>query len=319
MIKKKNSIAVCLILILFSAGLPCMAQSARISAADNYRNGIESQSSEDWYTASEYFREALQSNPAYGDAWFHLAECVYQLGQYDLAVTYCANAQKYAPRDTQIIDLQGMAMISLGKLAEAKKLFNTVLAQDPNDVNARFGLAELELFDGRVSGAEKIYQDALRREGTNRKALLSLALVSAELGKNDAAMRYINQALQYHSGEAQVHYLAAYLAAQRGDMDEAERYARSAVQINGDFDKAYELLASVLFSRGKYSEAGDICDFRIGRDRNRTTAWYLKGMALYRQGKNDDALAAWTTGISIDPQDEMMRNALELQIGRAHV
>lgn len=312
--EKLHNAFCCFFLLLFFSmdPLPLVSQSSRSSAVDLYTTGVESQSEEDWYTASQYFREALQINPAFADAWFHLAQCAYQLEQYDLAVEYSNTAEKYTADNAQILNLRGMAFISLGKLADARTVFEKILVSYPNDIDARFGLAELDLFDGRLSGAEKKFEDALRRQGTNRKVLLSLALISAEMGKNDIALKYINQAIQYHSGEAEVHYLASYLAARRGDWGEAEHYARAAVQINGNYDKAYALLASILYSQRKYDDVIDICDFRIGRDRNCTDAWYMKGLALYKLGKNEDALSSWSTGISVDPQDEIMRGALEL-------
>jgi len=286
----------------------------KLSVSQLYGAGIQAQSDEDWYTASQLYLEALQTNPSYGDAWFHLAQCTYQLGQYDLALQYLDTAEKYARSNTDIQNLRGMCFISLNRLNDARNTFTGVLELKPNDINARFGLAELELMDGKISGAEGQYLEAVRRDPTNRKALLSLAFVSARLGKNDAAQRYMNQAVRCYSGEAEVHYLSAGLAAMNGAFAEAERQARTAVEINGNYDRAYGLLASILYSEGKYNDAIDICDFRIGRDRNAVNAWYLKGLSQLRLNKTSEAVASWTTGLSVDPLDEVMRAALELQV-----
>lgn len=303
------------ILVLFCA--QAVPQQTGKSAVQFYEDGVQSQNDEDWYTASQLFLEAVHANPGYGDAWFHLAQCTYQLGQYDLALQYLTAAEKYARGSTGVLDLRGMCFIALGKLSDARSAFNAVLKLKPNDIDARFGLAELELMDGKITGAEGQYLEAVRRDPTNRKALLSLSFVSARLGKTDAAQNYMNQAVRCYSGEAEVHYLSAGLAAMDGNLGEAERQARTAVEINGNYDRAYELLASILYSEQKYSDAVDICDFRIGRDRNAANAWYLKGLAQFRLNKTEDAVASWTTGLSVDPLDEVMRAALELQVGRS--
>lgn len=295
---------------------PIDAQRAGTSASQLYERGLAAQKNENWYAASQLFLEAVHANPVYGDAWYHLAACTYQLGQYDLALNYIASAEKYARNSTDVQNLRGMCYIALGDVDAARAVFNKVLAAYPNDVNARFGLAELELMGGRITGAEARYAEALQREPSNRKALLSLAFVSSRQGKTADAQRYMNQAMRYYSGEAEVHYLSATLAAMNGNLAEAERQARTAVEINGSYDKAYELLASILYSAKKYTDVIDVCDFRIGRDRDAKSAWYLKGLSQQRLGNTADAIATWTTGLSVAPLDEVMRAALELQINK---
>ncbi|MBP3709387.1 MAG: tetratricopeptide repeat protein [Treponema sp.] len=274
------------------------------------------QNAENWYEASQFFLEAVHLNSVYGDAWYRLAECTYQLGRYELALDYLKSADRYARNNTAVKNLRGMCYIALGNTEQARVIFESVLASSPNDVNARFGMAELELLEGRISGAESRYAEALQREPSNRKALLSLAFVSARQGKSDVAQRYMSQAMRYYSGEAEVHFLSATLSAMNGNYAEAERQARTAVEINGNYDKAYELLASILYFEKKYSEVIDVCDFRIGRNRAASSAWYLKGLSQERLGRVAAAISTWTTGLSVEPLDEVMRAALELQINK---
>ena len=312
-VQKKRKTVFCA-LCVFLLALPLFASPP--TAAEFYSRGVERQNSEEWYEATELFLEAVRVNPAYADAWFRLAECAYQLGQYDTALGYLSSAEKYARNSTAVQNLRGMCRIALGNLSEARLIFEKILAQYPNDVNARFGMAELELFNGRISAAEGKYAEALERDPSNRKALLSLAFVSAERGNSSAASRYMSQALRYHSGEAEVHYMSAKLAAMQGNLSAAEKAARTAVEINGRYDKAYELLASILYSEKKYADAIDVSDFRIARSRNANGAWYLKGLSQYRLGNTADAIATWTTGLSVDPFDEVMRAALELEVNK---
>ena len=39
--------------------------------------------------------EVVNQNPAFSQAWFNLAECSYKLEEFDLALTYLQNAEKY--------------------------------------------------------------------------------------------------------------------------------------------------------------------------------------------------------------------------------
>lgn len=281
------------------------------SALDLYNEALSLQNQRQWFEATDLYREALEINPQFGDAWYNLAKCSYALGSFDLAVEYADNAAKYARNLSDIQNLKGLSLIALGKVEESRKVFESVLKKYPNNVDARFGLAELDLLDGKITVAESRYKDALKRDSTNKKALLSLALVSSQMGRNDAAMKYINQALINYSGEPEVHYMAAFLAAKSGDYRTAEQRARSAVQINTGFDKAYSLLSVILYAQGRYEEVVDLCDFRIGRNRQLGDAWYLKGLCEQKLNRMEQALETFNTGLSVNPQDEVMRNALE--------
>ena len=299
-----------------AAVLSAQGRGTGRTAIELFADGQELQAHKQWFDAMDLYQEALSMNPQYGDAWYNMALCSYALGSYDLCVQYADNAAKYERNLSDIQNLKGMAMISLGKIDEAKNVFTAVLKKYPNNIDARFGLAELDLLDGRISVAEGRYLDALKRDSQNRKALLSLALVSSEMGKNETAEQYVKQALSYYSGEAEVHYMASYLAAKNGDYKVAEQRARSAVQINGDLDKAYSLLAQILFAQKRYDEVIDICDFRIGRKRDCVGAWYLKGLSQQKLERYYDAIDTYQTGLTINPQDEVMRNALELLVGQ---
>ena len=311
---KKNSrvlFAMIFAAVIGSAGAPLFAAESK-NVLKLYNEAVELQNDENWYTASQYFIEVVNSNPAFSDAWFRLADCSYHLGEYDLAFQYLESAEKYEKDRSEIKNLKGMILLALGRTEDARQIFNEVLKKYPNDIDAHFGLAEIELYDGKFSGAENQYAEALKRQNSNRKALLSLALVCAETKRYAQSEKYLRQAMQFYSGEPEVHYLAAIIYTMKGDYKDAEKHARIAVEIRGTYEQAYELLAQIVYLQHRYSEVINLCDFIIRRNRNSSAAWYLKGVAQSKLGNNDDAIATWDTGLSVNPQDELMRMMLEL-------
>lgn len=313
--RKKNSlnkIILFFVLIVFGGIFPLNAQQK--TAISLYNEGVEFYQNEDYYDASQNFLEVVNINPSYSDAWFMLSDCSYRLGEYDLALTYLENAEKYEKNNSKIQNLKGMIFLALGRTEDAKSVFNEVLKKYPNDVDSHFGLAEIELYDGKFSGAESQYLEALKRQNTNRKALLSLSLVCAETGRYSQADEYLRQALQYYSGEPEVHYLASVIALKKQDYFGAEKQARIAVELNGNYIKAYELLASILYFQSRYDDVIDLCDFLISRNRNNSSAWYLKGVAQSKLENETDAIQTWSTGLNINPRDEIMRFAMEFSI-----
>ncbi|MBP3742627.1 MAG: tetratricopeptide repeat protein [Treponema sp.] len=307
-----NKKTVVFLTLLLAASL-IYAQKAK-TPKELYNQAFEYESEENWYDASQYYLEVVKENPAYSDAWFRLSNCCYRLGEYDLAFQYLENAERYEKSNASIQNMKGMILLSLGRIEDASQIFNEVLKKYPNDIDAHFGLAEIELYEGKYSGAELQYSEALKRQSANRKALLSLALLCAEQKRYAQSEKYLRQAMQYYSGESEVHYLAAVIYNMKGDFASAEKHERIAVEIKGDYEPAYELLANTLYSQKRYSEVIDLCDYLILKNRKNQSAWYLKGLAQEKLGLTSDAIATWAAGLQALPQDELMRMMLELNV-----
>ena len=134
-----------LVLALSLAAMVCpLWAQVKKTAVSLYNQAYAMQQREDYYGAIETYQEALQMNAQYGDAWYNLAVCTFCLGEYDLSVQYADTAAKYSRNLTQVQNLKGLALIALGKISEARTVFNGVLAKYPNDIDARFGLAEID-------------------------------------------------------------------------------------------------------------------------------------------------------------------------------
>ncbi len=305
--KATRSFAMVLALLCLLVSVAQAEPGIRRDPVSLYENGASLQAREDWFGAIERYQEAIKLNPAYADAWAGLAECFYALEEYGQADTMCDKALAYRSGDPGLLATKGFILIGLGKHDEAGAAFNRVLSTWPNDVNARFGLAELEVASGRVSSAAGYYREALRRSPENRKALLSLALTSREAGNAALAREYLGKAMLYHGDNPQVFYYAGYIASLEGSQEEAERHARTALTLRPDYDEANELLSAVYFRSGRYAEVVSVCEARIAKGRDKPSAWYLKTLALAKLGKDVEALASARTGLQVSPDDEILR------------
>ena len=309
---QKNKILIALSLFAAFCLQPAFSQKSRNNPLELYNQGLALEARENWFDAAQEFFQVVTLNPSYTDAWFHLADCNYRMGEFELALNYLLKAEELEKNNGAIENLKGMIFLALGRNEEAREIFNKILKTYPNDVNAHFGLAELELYDGKFSGAEQQYTEALRRQPSNRKALLSMALICAETERFSQAEKFLNQAMQLYSGEGEVHYLASLIQFMQGHISQAEKHVRICLELNKDFELGYQLLSAILYSEGRYADVIDISDFLISRNRNNGKAWYLKGIAQNKMGKPEDAVETWDAGLSVSPQDEMMRFHLEL-------
>ena len=183
------------LIVLFSLFFSSSIFSATKNIQSIFNDGVQAQEEQNLYLACQYFLEVVNENPSYTEAWFKLAECSYKLSEFDLALQYLENAEKFEKNSSKIQNLKGMIYLALGKVNEGKEIFQNILKLIPNDIDAHFGLAEIELLEGKFSGAEKQYLEALKRHSSNRKALLSLALVCAHTKRFTDAKEFIRKAL----------------------------------------------------------------------------------------------------------------------------
>ena len=270
--------------------------------------------SEDWFPAIDDYMAAIAKNPSYGAAYSGLAECYYVLGEYDQALSYVAKAAPFLEGDSSLANLEGFVRIGLGDLAGARKAFASVASILPNDLDARFGLALLDLSAGKKTEARDRLEASLRISPQNGRALLSLALIASDQGRPADAQALVEQALRYHGSEPKTQYVAASIAAGRGDFDKAAFYARNALDLKPGYAEARLLLGSIMYRSGSFDQAIALMREAVARDRKDGMAWYTLGLAQMGAGKPADAIYSLKTAASLRPDDEIARMALEFAV-----
>ena len=305
---KKTLILGVLIFAYAYTGLPAQTGAG---AASFYERGRAFMAAEDWFPAVEFFLEALRINPAHAGATAALAECYYALSEFDQALVWARRARVLSRANLSLANLEASTLIALGQLNEAQLIINEVLGREPNNREALFVAAELDIARGRAGDAVWRYREAARRFPDDRRLLVSLALVLGSLGDMDNARAYIDRALLHHPGDFRVYYYAAYLASRAGRVNDGIFYAENALHFRPGFNPARSLLASLLFRAERYEEAAQLADELIAARRTDSRAWYLKGMAYIRMGRFMEAQVLLSTAADIDPHNEFIRAALE--------
>jgi len=260
-----------------------------------------------YFQAVERYREALDVNPNYLDAIVGLAEAYYWLGEYDQAQTFIERALELARRNPDVINLAGRIAIGRGDLAAAEDAFARVLDDQPNNVEAVIGLAELSLARGRGAEAAARLERALRLNPDQRKALLSLVLVYEHMGEEEIARDYLEIARSVHRDRPEVHVLAAEYFLRAGEVDAAGRAARTAQAIDPQNRAATAIRAEVALADHSYLEAKTIAEQLIGFDRSDLFAWYVRAVSARRLGELETSLESVRTALRIEPENEMLR------------
>ncbi|MCL2043214.1 MAG: tetratricopeptide repeat protein [Treponema sp.] len=290
--------------------LIAQTRSNPAEAARLFERGRSFMAQEDWYSAAESFLDCIRLNQAHAEAHADLAECYYELGEFDEALTWVRRARALSRTNTTVANLEAFTLIALGRLDEASRVINEVLAREPYNREALFAAGELDIARGRPSEALIRYREAVRRFPDDRRLLISLALVSGSMGDNVTALSFINRALQQHSGDYRVYYYAAYTYARADRLADAASHAVQAITIRPNHTPSLSLLANIRYRSGQYSEAIQLADQLISANRNDMGAWYLKGLSTVRLGRGDEAIAILGNALAIDPNHEFIRAVL---------
>lgn len=313
----RRGFAVFAAVVFFVAGAFGLAAGAAAEAASTasarelVAQAEEKRFAEDWYGAVEDYLAAVSKNPSYAEALEGLAECYYEVGEYDEALTYAKKTAPYKRGDASIQNLEGFIRIGLSDLAGARKLFAGVAATRPNDLDARFGLALLDLAAGKKTEARSKLEESLRVSPQNARALLSLALIADDQGREPEAQALIERALRYHGEEPRVQFTAARLARASGDREKAIFYARNALKASPSYPDALRLLGSLMYESASYEEAISLMHEAVARDRKDCLSWFTLGLASQAAGRRSDAIYALRQVIAQRPDDEVARIALE--------
>ncbi|MCL2765366.1 MAG: tetratricopeptide repeat protein [Treponema sp.] len=284
---------------------------AQNTAQAHYERGKNHMAEENWYSAVESFLECLRINSAHAEGTAALAECYYELAEFDEALNWARRARQLSRGNMSIANLEAFILIALGQLDAASVLVTDILAREPYNREALFAAGELDIARNRPSQAMLRYRDAVRRYPDDRRLLISLALLTLSLGDADTALLYINNALTQHPGDARVYYYASYIYSMNNRITDAIRFAEQALHFRPAHIPSQSLMATLRYRNAQYEEASRLCDILIANNRQNMSAWYLKGLSFLRMGRQQEAITVLTTAISINENAEFVRAILE--------
>jgi tetratricopeptide (TPR) repeat protein len=296
------------------AGIVLAVSAGTAFAADArgaFLAGAAAQGSEDYELAIEQFKAALQANPAYVEPMVGLAQAFLLLEEYDEASRFVTMARTYDRNNPDLAVLEGRVRIGQGNVAAARSLFASVLARQPNNVEARLGMAEADIAEGRPKDALSRYAQTLKLAPESTRALLSLAMLADETGDRASAAAYYELALKSHSSDPRVQLAVAGWNASQGDFVSAEKHAQIALSLKPNLVRSRILLGDIYLQTGRYPDAITTLRDVVTTNRDDERAWYSLGLAYRRSGDPAKAIASFATALQLRPDDEVARVAQE--------
>ena len=281
------------------------------------------------------FRSAANAQAALAALLPHLGFAYQQVGKSDSAIATFEEAMKIAPGDPSIVSYLVQANLAAKKYAEAAAVAHSARAQHPDDLR----LARLEASALRQGGkgdqAIAVLQDVVQKHANDPAAYLALAqgysdanrgsqaiktlqdaqarfpdepLVTFELGavfdkqkkfpEAEAAFRQLISK-DPHNAPA-LNYLG-YMLAERGErLDESVSLLQRALTVEPDNGSYLDSLGWAYYKSGKLEQAAE--QLKRASDQLTTNSVIQDhyGDVLFKMGRYDEAIAAWTRSLAGD-------------------
>lgn len=135
----------------------------------------------DWPRAEAILLEITKAEKRNPEAFFHLGMVYRRQGREREAVKAFDRALKVSPKLPQVEFEKAQALLALDELVPAKRAFNAVLRQVPEDLGCRANLALIAKLEKRYADAVTLYDELLKEQGLpdNQDALLRMGLVES--------------------------------------------------------------------------------------------------------------------------------------------
>jgi tetratricopeptide (TPR) repeat protein len=282
------------------------------------------------------YRNAIQQDPRFGEAYRKLAAAYLTRGDGAEAVRAAVSAAEVLPDVPEAQLEAGSLLLLAGKFHEAKGLSEKVLAANPKDVRARVllgnaaaglrdldsairefeeairldpeqsgiytGLASLKASSGDPAAAERIFKQAIDADPKSANARLGLAHFYWSSDRVKEAEQVIKEAHDLHPRDARVNVTLALFYQATHRRVEAEPYLRTAAETSGD-PRLTLLLADYYIALNRGGEATRLLQPLVA-DRRYAVAvsMRLAGIAQV-QGHSDEAISIIDKVLTANPAD----------------
>jgi tetratricopeptide (TPR) repeat protein len=273
---------------------------------------------------------ALEIDPDFPEALTNLARVRRAAGQPDEAAELAARAVALDP-DLPAAQLQlGWALLDLARYQEALDPLQRAAELAPGQIDAHISLGNVRGRLNDLTGAVSAFEDALAIDPDKIEALVNLGAVLANLDRLDDALACQRHAASLAPDMPVTHSAVGASLHRKGDIAGSVEAARRALALSPDFLEAHLLLGTNAISLGQFDAAetsfrralviapdsavalgGLTTIHRAGADTaererlstrmqdpaassyERITAGFALGSALDREGRYDEAFAAF--------------------------
>ncbi|MCW5315422.1 tetratricopeptide repeat protein [Nostoc sp. KVJ3] len=201
---------------------------------------------------------------------------------------------KQQPENIEALYGLGMLAQQIGKLQEAEKFLTTAVHIQPDCVKAWFSLGNLYQAQIQLPEAEKAYQQALSLQPNAVPIYNNLGYTLQQQGKFDEAVAYYQKGLelQPNCAEAEVNLGNTLNAQKKLSLEQQADYAKLNNQLGLARQKAGDIQTALAYYRQAIALQPDSLE-----------VYYNLGSALQEQEQLEEAIAVYHQALKLNPQN----------------
>lgn len=208
--------------------------------------------------AIEYFRRAVEMQPGFVPAQFHLGVMCAEAGQTEEAKAALEFVLSREPAHAEACECLANLYVREGHSAKAIALYERLLEENPDCEVAHCNLGNL-LSAMEDERAIAHYRRALELNPRRAETHNNLGVALARQGKLAEAEEHYRAALRWQPNYAEAHSNLGALRFQQGDLDAALRAFQRAIAEKPDYLNAYLNMGDVLLQRAQQVGNGMEC------------------------------------------------------------
>jgi tetratricopeptide (TPR) repeat protein len=281
----------------------------------------------------------------------HLGFAYQELGQHDKAIASFEEARKLSPKDPAVSGYLIEANMAAKKYAAAADLARAAVADNPDDLRLLRLQAQALRHTGKADQSIAVLEDAVKKHADDPIAYVALAQLYSDLDRGPQAVKVLQDAQakfpsdtsivfelgatydkqkRFADAEAAFKQLIArepdnsaalnylgYMLAERGErLDESVNLLQKALQIDPDNGSYLDSLGWAYFKLDKLDLAEDNLRRAADQLKMNSVIQDHHGDVLYKMGRLDEAIAAWTRALNGDG-DSVNRGDIDKKIKTA--
>lgn len=207
---------------------------------------------------------------------------------------------------------RALALLDLGRPAEAERLFRHALAADPANADLLGHLSRAVLAQERYAEARDLARQTLASDPEDLNGLLVLSAASAGLKEFPTAVSAVDRALQIAPGHPAIHRQKGAVLIAQDRAEEALAPLERARTLDPEDAQTLAAIGAAYLDLRRYSEAEHAIVEALRLDPDNVQAHQNRGLLELRRGGGRSAVEAHRSALRLDPTDEYSREGLAI-------
>ncbi len=265
----------------------------------------------------KWYRLAIGMDSDFALAYAGMGDSLYQLGRYPEAVSSMKRTlelQPDFPMAPTLRYLMTRASQRMSRLHSVQDHKSHAMESGSGDARTFFSRAEKLRAEKRYEESLKWYREALRADPDFVLVYAGMGDSLYRLGRYEEAvssMKRVFELLPDFPLAPTLHYLTGQALRELGRYDEAEEHYENALRTGPGFKEAINGLAELLLVQERYGEALDRYRVLAQIEPENAPTHSQIGIALFKTGRPEEALASFDRALSLDPTLESARDYRE--------